>query len=152
DDNRDHYAAFIPFYVEGDPAERVDRYRLQFDAGEGFVYAAFEGDRMIGGGMLFPRIGPDALELGYQLRRDATGRGFATELAGALLRVAFDVCGVARVEAHIDPLNGPSIAVARRLGLEEAGYDEGDVIFSAVRSPSDASVRSASASDASSGG
>ncbi|MES1247849.1 MAG: GNAT family N-acetyltransferase, partial [Actinomycetota bacterium] len=72
DDNRDHYAAFIPFYVEGDPAERVDRYRLQFDAGEGFVYAAFEGDRMIGGGMLFPRIGPDALELGYQLRRDAT--------------------------------------------------------------------------------
>ena len=135
--SREHYAAFIPFYLDGDPLERVQRYRAQFESGEGFVYAAFEGERMIGGGMLFPRIGPDALELGYQLRRDAVGRGLATEIAAALLRVALDVCGVGRVEAHIDPGNAASIAVAKRIGLAETGRHEGDVIFSLVRSSSD---------------
>jgi RimJ/RimL family protein N-acetyltransferase len=135
--SREHYAEFIPFYLDGEPAERVARYRTQFEHGEGFVYAAFADERMVGGGMLFPRIGPDALELGYQLRRDAVGRGYATEIAAALLRVAFEICGVSRVEAHIDPRNVASIAVARRLGLEEAGYDDGDVIFSGVSSASD---------------
>jgi RimJ/RimL family protein N-acetyltransferase len=150
--SREHYAAFIPFYLDGDPLERVQRYRAHFDSGEGFVYAAFEGGRMIGGGMLFPRIGPDALELGYQLRRDAVGRGLATEIAAALLRVALEVCAVGRVEAHIDPDNVASIAVARRIGLEEAGRHEGDVIFSRVSSPSERSVTSASDSDSASGG
>ena len=152
DDNREHYSAFIPFYVEGDPAERVERYRSNFESGEGWVYAAFDGDRMIGGGMLFPRIGPGALELGYQLRRDATGRGYATEIAARLLEIAFEVCGADRVEAHIDPDNAASIAVARRLGLQETGYDDGDVIFSRVSPSSDASVTSASESDSGSGG
>jgi RimJ/RimL family protein N-acetyltransferase len=150
--SRDHYAAFIPFYLDGDWAERVLRYRDAFHADEHWVYAALEGARMVGGGMLFPRIGPDALELGYQLRRDAVGRGLATEIAAALLRVAFDVCGVGRVEAHIDPGNAASIAVARRIGLEETGRHEGDVIFSRVSSSSERSVTSASESDAGSGG
>jgi RimJ/RimL family protein N-acetyltransferase len=150
--SREHYAEFIPFYLDGDPLERVRRYRASFDGGEGFVYAAFEGGRMIGGGMLFPRIGPDALELGYQLRRDAVGRGLATEIAAALLRVALDVCGVGRVEARIDPDNAASIAVARRIGLEETGRHDGDVIFSRVSSSSERSVTSASESDSSSGG
>jgi RimJ/RimL family protein N-acetyltransferase len=117
EDSREHYAEFIPFFVEGDPAERVERYVTNFEAGEGFVYAAFEGDRMVGGGMLFPRVGPAGLELGYQLRRDAVGRGLATEIAAALLDAAFTVCEVDRVEAHIDPENRASIAVAERLGM-----------------------------------
>ena len=135
--SRDHYAAFIAFYLDGDPAERVRNWRAQFETGKQFVYAAFEGDRMIGGGMLFPRIGPDALELGYQLRRDATGRGFATEIAAALLHVAFEVCGVSRVEAHISPGNVASIAVAERIGLVEIRRQDDDVIFSGVRPSSD---------------
>jgi RimJ/RimL family protein N-acetyltransferase len=115
--SRDHYGEFIPFFLEGDPLERVQRYRTNFESGEGFVYAAFDGDRMVGGGMLFPRVGPGGLELGYQVRADAVGRGYATELAAALLDVAFTVCGADRVEAHIDPENRQSIAVAERVGL-----------------------------------
>jgi len=150
--SREHYAAFIPFYLDGDAPQRVRNWRAHFESGKQFVYAAFEQERMIGGGMLFPRIGPDALELGYQLRRDATGRGFATEIAAALLRVAFDVCRAMRVEAHIDPGNAASIAVAERIGLVEVRRQEDDVIFSLVRSSSDRSVTSASASASSSGG
>ena len=88
--SREHYAAFIAFYLDGEPRDRVRNWRDQFESGKQFVYAAFEGERMIGGGMLFPRVGPDALELGYQLRQDATGRGLATEIAAALVRVAFE--------------------------------------------------------------
>jgi RimJ/RimL family protein N-acetyltransferase len=135
--SRDHYARSIAFYLDGDPADRVRNWRAHFETGKQFVYAAFEGERMIGGGMLFPRVGPDALELGYQLRADATGRGLATEIAAALVRVAFEVCGVRRVEAHIAHANAASIAVVRRLGFEETGYVEDGVIFSRVSSSID---------------
>jgi RimJ/RimL family protein N-acetyltransferase len=151
--SREHYATFIPFYLDGDWSERVRGYRAAFHANEHWVYAAFEGGRMAGGGMLFPRIGPNALELGYQLRGDATGRGLATEIATALLDIAFGVCGAERVEAHIAPANEPSIAVAERIGLERTGrYDGGELIFSRDRSSSEPSVTSASESDSSSGG
>jgi len=145
--SRGHYAEFIAFYLDGDPAERVRNWRDHFETGKQFVYAAFERERMVGGGMLFPRIGPDALELGYQLRRDATGRGLATEIAAALVRVAFEICGVARIEAHIDHANIPSIAVVQRLGFEQTGYVEGGVIFSRVNSSSERTVTSASDSE-----
>ena len=125
--NRDHYGAFIAFYLEGDPAERVVRYRADFDAGEGFSYAAFLAGRLIGGGALLPRVGPGALEIGYHVGRDDLGRGYATEIAGALVRAAFDVCGAERIELHIAPENRASVAVAARLGipLERRASDVG---------------------------
>jgi RimJ/RimL family protein N-acetyltransferase len=115
--SRDHYAEFIPFFVEGEPLDRIRRYRAGFDSNESFGYGAFLAGRVVGGGGLFPRIGPRGLELGYQVRADSVGRGFATELAEALLHVAFVVCGADRVEVHIDPANRASVAVAERLGM-----------------------------------
>lgn len=152
----DHYAAFIPFYLEGDWAERVLQYRDAFRANEHWVYAAFERGRMIGGGMLFPRVGPGALELGYQVRRDATGRGLATEIGRALLDVAFRVCGADRVEAHVGHGNSASVAVAGRLGMRHLRDEDAVAIYavtrSGVSSSSDRSVTSASESDSASGG
>jgi RimJ/RimL family protein N-acetyltransferase len=115
--SRESYAAFIPFFLEDEPAERVRRSRAQFLAGESFPYVAFAGDRLIGGCGLLPRIGPGALEIGYHVRADATGNGYATEMASALIDVAFDWCGVERIELHIDPGNTASIRVAERLGV-----------------------------------
>jgi RimJ/RimL family protein N-acetyltransferase len=48
---------------------------------------------------------------------DETGRGLATEVAGALTLVAFEVCGVDRVEIRVEPANEPSIAVRGSLGF-----------------------------------
>ena len=115
--SREHYAMFIPFFLEDEPAERVRRSRRQFLTGESFPYLAFAGDRLVGGCGLLPRIGPGALEIGYHVRAGETGRGYATEMAAALIDVAFDVCGVDRVELHIDPANASSIRVAERLGV-----------------------------------
>jgi ribosomal-protein-serine acetyltransferase len=144
--SREHYAAFVPFLLEDDPAEQVGRARAQFFAGEMFRYFAFDGDRLIGGCGLLPRIGPGGLEIGYHVRADATGQGYATEMAATLVEIAFSVCGVERIELHIEEANLASIAVARKLGFVEAGYVEGRPtleIFSRVRSASEPSVTSA---------
>jgi RimJ/RimL family protein N-acetyltransferase len=66
-------------------------------------------------------VGGEAFEIGYWVRADRVREGLATELASALTRVAFDVCGVERMEIHADARNTASQAVPRRLGyLEEA--------------------------------
>ena len=144
--SREHYAAFVPFLLEDEPAEQISRSRAQFFAGEMFRYFAFDDERLIGGCGLLPRIGPGGLEIGYHVRSDATGNGYATEMAAALVDVAFAVCGVERIELHIEEANFASIAVARKLGFVETGYVEGRPtlkIFSCVRSASESSVTSA---------
>jgi RimJ/RimL family protein N-acetyltransferase len=144
--SREQYAAFVPFLLEDDPAEQVGRARAQFLSGEMFRYFAFDGDRLIGGCGLLPRIGPGGLEIGYHVRTDAAGKGYATEMAAALVDVAFDVCGVERIELHIDEANLASLGVARKLGFAETGYvaeRPSLKIFSRVRPASEPSTTSA---------
>jgi ribosomal-protein-serine acetyltransferase len=143
--SRDHYTPFIAFFLEGDAAERVEGYRAAFAAGESYSYAAFCGERLIGGGGLLPRIGPGAFEIGYHVRSDEVRRGFATEIAAALVSAGFDVCGAERLEMHIDPDNAASLGVPAKLGFVETGYDEEKsvLIFSRFRSASESSTASA---------
>ena len=79
----------------------------------------FERDesRVLGGSGLHTRHGPEALEIGYWLRADSEGKGLASEAAAALTRVAFERCGVDRVEVRIDPANERSQRVPERLGF-----------------------------------
>ncbi len=59
-------------------------------------------------------------ELGYRLRPDMWGRGYASEAAEAVVSDGF-AAGVTRVFAHALESNAGSIAVMRRAGLECAG-------------------------------
>lgn len=63
---------------------------------------------------------PD-VELGWGLRRDAWGRGIATEAARAALAYCLDVVVLSHVISVIDPANGRSRAVAERLGMRPDG-------------------------------
>ena len=65
--------------------------------------------------------------MGWWLRAGATGHGYATEAVRALSALAFDH-GVERVEAHTDPDNAPSRALAERAGfvLDEIREDAHD--------------------------
>ena len=58
------------------------------------------------------------LELGFHLLPEAWGRGYATEAATAVARVAFDRLDVARLYAGHHPQNRASGAVLRKLGFE----------------------------------
>ncbi|MER5276098.1 GNAT family N-acetyltransferase [Streptomyces sp. NPDC002809] len=59
------------------------------------------------------------IEIGWRLTRSAWGRGYVTAAARLTLE-RLRAAGVERVVATIDALNERSIAVARRLGMEEA--------------------------------
>ena len=59
--------------------------------------------------------------VGYALRRDAWGRGHATDALRALLAFAFDALRLHRLEADVDPRNAASIRVLERLGFRYEG-------------------------------
>jgi RimJ/RimL family protein N-acetyltransferase len=59
----------------------------------------------------------DFTEVGWVLRRDVWGRGYATEAGRASLDYAFAHTDIAHVTAIIAKPNLASIAVARRLGM-----------------------------------
>ncbi|MCC6163784.1 MAG: GNAT family N-acetyltransferase [Acidobacteria bacterium] len=65
--------------------------------------------------------GATHLELGYHFRREAWGQGYATEAAGACIRLAWRHTDALRIVALIRPENGPSQRVARRVGMLRRG-------------------------------
>jgi len=74
--------------------------------------------------------GRPELELGYHVRLDLQGRGYATEAASACLEYARDVVDVDRLVAIIDPNNVASRRVAERVGMRHL---EDDLAGSMVR-------------------
>jgi RimJ/RimL family protein N-acetyltransferase len=60
---------------------------------------------------------PDEVELGYRLRRDAWGRGYATEGSRALIAKAFTDYGVRRVHAETMAVHAASRRVMESAGL-----------------------------------
>lgn len=61
------------------------------------------------------------LEIGWRLRRDVWGRGFATEAAQAMAGFAFDTLRADELYAVCDPDNVASAAVMKRLGMQDCG-------------------------------
>ena len=80
----------------------------------------------------------DEVAVGWVLRPEFWGRGFAIEAAGACLRWAFDALEVPYLIALIEPANARSIRVAERLGMtpvrREVVYDREMVVYAAARS------------------
>ncbi len=64
------------------------------------------------------------LEVGWTLRREFWGKGYATEAALMAVDHAFNQLGQARVISLIQPENSASVAVALRLGMAFQGYTE----------------------------
>ena len=97
----------------------IRRFRGQFDLGQDFTYGIFDREetQALGGTGLHTRLGSDAREIGYWVRADGINRGVATETAGALTRVAFEVDKLDRVEIHCDADNVRSASVPRKLGF-----------------------------------
>lgn len=126
DSSLDHLRPWMP-WTRAEPqsleekVELLRGFRGRFDLGEDFTYAIFDGDEseVVGGTGLHTRVGDDALEIGYWIRTSRAREGLATEAAAALTRVAFAVCGVDRVEIHVDPANVASAGIPRKLGFRE---------------------------------
>lgn len=119
----DHLGPWMP-WARGTPPPVSDttallrRWRGEFDLDRDFVYGIFNVDEtlVVGSTGLHMRRGEDAREIGYWIHVDQLNQGYATETAGALTKVAFEVDGVRRVEIHCMPSNVRSAAVPRKLG------------------------------------
>ncbi len=61
------------------------------------------------------------IEVGWRLRPEHWGKGFATEAGHAMLRFAFHHLDVPEVYAVADPGNQASVRVMQRLGMRDAG-------------------------------
>lgn len=141
DENDAHLRPWIPWMrEEPKPLEgtlqKVRSARAAFDSDIDYRFGLFlPGDaRVVGEVALLGRAGPDAFEIGYWIDRRLSGQGLATEAAAAVVRIAFEVRRVARVEIHHSAENAPSKAVPRKLGftldatLRRRAHDADDVI------------------------
>ena len=62
------------------------------------------------------------IEVGYRLMHDAWGRGYATELARAMLRRGFDDVGLDRIIGVTHPDNHVSQRVLAKVGMRDEGW------------------------------
>jgi RimJ/RimL family protein N-acetyltransferase len=81
------------------------------------------GGQLVGGATLLPLLPDEEFEIGWQLRPDAWGHGYATEAGIALARWAFTQ-GIDQVIALVRPANARATATVRRIGMEWMGETE----------------------------
>jgi RimJ/RimL family protein N-acetyltransferase len=74
-------------------------------------------------------VGQETAEIGWTLHPDFHGRGYMSEAAAAVLRLAFEEIGVHRVFAVLDPRNAGSSVLCRRLGMRPEAYFVEDMWF-----------------------
>lgn len=101
-------------------ANWICQHRAHFDLNEYFRYGVFESGsgELVGENMLLNRVGPNAFEIGYLTYLGFEGRGYANEATCAMVRIAFEIHGVERIEIHCAPENAASSAIPERLGFK----------------------------------
>jgi RimJ/RimL family protein N-acetyltransferase len=103
----------------------LPRWLELYDAAPGQGYFAAElrtaGDFIGWFHLRGDRLEPRYVELGYRLRRDAWGQGYATEGARALLRHGFLHLGLEHISARTLVGNVSSQRVMQKCGLRESG-------------------------------
>jgi len=93
------------------------------ELGRGDLIAEFEG-KVIGRFILFPADTPE-FELGYVLNPEYWGRGFASEIACALVEYAFSL-GEIQVKACARKSNQVSRKLLKKLGFNETQRQIGE--------------------------
>ena len=91
---------------------------------KGFLVCKKEDDAIVGSinlSQIFRGVFKSAY-LGYQIGAPFAGRGYMTEAIGLVLRYAFRVMKLHRLEANVQPGNTASIALVERAGFTKEGY------------------------------
>lgn len=119
--------------------ERIDRYVVRSAEPPYGFWAVVRRDtgRPVGSvlTLVLPNAEAGEVEIGWHLHPDSWGHGYAREAAAAVLRRALDH-GLPEVWALTHTTNGPSQAVARAIGMQDAGvhtwwYEEPSQVFRA---------------------
>lgn len=100
----------------------VERYALRNNGSGVWPMLSKDTDQVVGTAILnqIPLSGgqlSDDWQVGWHLRRDCWGKGYATEVGKALLTHGFTVLKRPILHAVVDPLNHASRRVTERLGM-----------------------------------
>ena len=141
--NQAHLGPWFPPTVSTPVSQRELETRLagfadDFAANRSWRYAVFNAvdGELLGELDLFsrddatrvPLANADRAEIGYWLRADRTGLGYATEGAQAMIDVAFRIPAFTLIEIRCDARNERSAAVPARLGFHRTETPrEGDL-------------------------
>jgi [ribosomal protein S5]-alanine N-acetyltransferase len=130
-DNKDHFAPWEPerpaeYYSVANWRERLARNDVEREAGRAVAFAVLRGEdetRFVGliqmrNIVREPRHGA---EIGYSIDRREEGKGLTTEAVGLVVRWAFDVLRLHRLEAGYSVENARSARVLAKLGFEVEG-------------------------------
>ena len=90
----------------------------EWPAGVGwFALLERASGQLVGDVLLQPAKFAEGIEIGWHMRRDAWGRGLATEGARAVLRHGFETVGLGHLYAIVATRNAPSLRVVEKLGF-----------------------------------
>jgi ribosomal-protein-alanine N-acetyltransferase len=98
--------------------------RCDGDRSVGYVARERESNRIVGVINLSEIVHGffQSAYMGYYAVAGMNGRGLMSEAVGLVITRAFTELGLHRLEANIQPGNGPSRALVKRLGFRQEGY------------------------------
>lgn len=110
-------------YEEGMAEEWIARHQEEFDKGEGVTFAiTLKPDgRLIGAIGLHINQTHHWAEMGYWIGKPYWNRGYCTEAAREVVRYAFEVLGLNRVQARHMRKNPASGRVMQKVGMKYEG-------------------------------
>lgn len=121
----------MQFLGDGSPAtptevrESIDTAKARWER-FGFSWWSFvakDGGEIVGAGCVqhIENEPGNPVEVGWRLKRDQWGLGYATEAARAMIGFAFDQLDLPAIYATTHPSNERSISVMKRLGMRSVG-------------------------------
>jgi len=115
----------VPFpYTASDATAWLQRVAAKDQPKRGLHLAILIHETLVGV-MSLEDQGKESRQLGYWLRSDCWGEGYATEAGRAVLAHAFDQLGLDRVSSCVFVDNPASLRVQKKLGFVEVGTHRG---------------------------
>lgn len=101
-------------------AAAIQQFRDNFDSGKDFVYGIFtrDGSEVIGGCGLDPGVGDHSVEIGCWINIKFQNQGYSTETTKSLIKAAFELCDIDRVQISFHVRNRQSLRVAEKVGFK----------------------------------
>ncbi len=124
DESQNYLRPWIP-WMKDEPktldqtADWLRSNRANFDLDNDYRYGVFDPkeETLIGETGLYTRAGKGAREIGYWINREYGGQGYATETTAAMVKVAFEIDQVDRVEIQCAVANAISATIPDKLGF-----------------------------------
>ncbi|WP_269868048.1 GNAT family N-acetyltransferase [Paenibacillus caseinilyticus] len=140
--NRDFFCLYTgttneDFYTVEGQRNRILRYLRKRQRDEAYLYGIFlrESGELIGTISLMEvmRGSLQSCFVGYTLDKAHNGKGYMTEAVRLLVKHAFEVLGLQRIDAGVMPHNTGSIRVLEKAGFRQEGLARKNVEINGVR-------------------